>query len=128
MLSLPSSVRIFLATEPTDMRKGFDGLCGVVRRLGLDVFSGHLFVFVSRRGDRVKVLAWERGGFVLWYKRLERGRFRLPRLAAGQTTVALDAAQLGMLVEGIDYGRVRRPRHWEPPRRARKGIDVGAEV
>ena len=110
------------------MRKGFDSLCGVVRRLGLDVFSGHLFVFVSRRGDRMKILAWERGGFVLWYKRLERGRFRLPRLTPGQTTVALDAAQLGMLREGIDYGSVRRPRHWEPPRQSRKGIDSDLKV
>ena len=76
MLSLPpSSVKIFLATTPTDMRRGFDGLSALVTHdLGQDVFAGHLFVFVSRRGNRIKILSWDRGGFVLWYKRLERGR------------------------------------------------------
>ena len=88
MLTLPESVRIYLATAPTDMRKGFDGLSALIEHeLGEDVYSGHLFVFVSRRGDRVKILTWERGGFVLWYKRLERGRFRLPRIAPTQKRV-----------------------------------------
>jgi transposase len=68
MLMLPPSVKIYLATTPTDMRKGHDGLCALVKRdHGDAVFSGHLFVFVSRRGDRCKILAWHRGGFVLWY-------------------------------------------------------------
>lgn len=78
MLLLPSSVRIFLATAPIDMRCGFDKLGRIIVEMGMDVYSGHLFAFVSRRGDRIKVLAWDRGGFVLWYKRLERGRFKLP--------------------------------------------------
>lgn len=121
MLSLPSSVRIFLAAEPTDMRKGFDGLSALVQARGDDVYSGHLFVFVSRRGDRVKVLTWDRGGFVLWYKRLERGRFRLPVLTPGRTTVELDAGELSMLLDGVDLKRVRRPAVWTPP--ARSGID-----
>ena len=64
MLSLPASVRIYLSAEPTDMRKGFDGMSALVTASGLDVFSGHMFVFVSRRGDRAKVLTWQRGGFV----------------------------------------------------------------
>lgn len=116
MLTLPESVRIFLATDPTDMRKGFDGLSGLVEReMGKDVYSGHLFVFVSRRGDRVKILTWERGGFVLWYKRLEKGRFRIPERRPGETSVTLDAGELGMLLEGVDYRRVRRPRRWQPP-------------
>jgi transposase len=68
MLSLPSSVRIFFFDAPTDMRKGFDGLAAMVKASGLELFSGHLFVFLSRRADRVKVLTWQRGGFVLWYK------------------------------------------------------------
>lgn len=115
MLSLPTSVRIFLATEPTDMRKGHDGLFALVRRFGLDPFSGHLFVFTSKGKNRLKILAWTEGGFVVLYKRLERGRFKLPMLAAGETTVRLDATQLTMLLDGIDYSRVRRPKLWQPP-------------
>ena len=109
MLSLPSSVRIYLWTLATDMRKGFDTLGAIVRRSGLDLFSGHLFVFVSRRRDRVKILTWDRGGFVLYYKRLERGRFKLPRMGADRRTVTIDPAQLTMLLDGIDYSRVRKP-------------------
>lgn len=114
MLNLPSSVRVFLSTAPTDMRKGFDGLAAEVGRLGGDVYDGHLYVFVSRRCDRVKVLTWDRGGFVLYYKRLETGRFRMPRVDASTRTVALDAAQLVALLDGVDLSRVRRPRWWAP--------------
>lgn len=81
------------------------------------LFSGHLFVFVSRRGDRVKILSWDRGGLALWYKRLEKGRFRLPRIREGSKSVQMDSGELSMLLEGIDYSRVRRPRRWEPPSR-----------
>ena len=114
VLSLPSSVRVYLCTEATDMRKGFDGLSHLVRQQGFDLFGGHLFVFVSRRRDRIKILTWDRGGFVLYYKRLERGRFKPPAAKAGQQTVRIDPAQLTMLLDGIDYSRVRRPIHWEP--------------
>jgi transposase len=117
MWGIPSSVRIFLFTEPTDMRKGPDGLAALVRQLGEDVYSGHLFVFAARRRDRVKILSWSPGGFVLWYKRLDRGRFRLPKLPAGDRTVSLDAAALGMLLEGIDLDRVSRPEQWLPKSR-----------
>ncbi|MCP4607062.1 MAG: IS66 family insertion sequence element accessory protein TnpB [Proteobacteria bacterium] len=118
MLTLPPSVKIFLYTAPTDMRKGHDGLSAlVVNELKEDVFSGHLFVFVSKRGDRVKILAWDRGGLALWYKRLEKGRFRLPNFSADSTSVSMDATELSMLLEGIDYSKVRRPKQWEPPRR-----------
>jgi Transposase and inactivated derivatives len=105
MLSLPTSVRIYLAAEPVDMRLGFDGLAARVERRGHDVYSGHLFVFIGRRTDRVKILTWSRGGFVLWYKRLERGRFRWPRIDADQSCVALDAGQLAMLLDGVDSTR-----------------------
>ena len=116
MLTLPPSVKIFLFTAPTDMRKGHDGLSAlVVNELGADLFSGHLFVFVSRRGDRVKILAWDRGGLALWYKRLEKGRFRLPTIREGGKSVRMDSGELSMLLEGIDYSKVRRPKHWEPP-------------
>lgn len=119
MLSLPSSVRIYFFAAPTDMRKGFDGLSSLVCASGLDLFSGHLFVFVSRRGDRAKILMWERGGFVLWYKRLEKGCFRRPKVTAGQVQIRLEPDQLTLLLEGIDLQSVRRPKRWEP-----KGIDT----
>lgn len=116
MLSLPASVRVFLFAEPTDMRKGFDGLGALVKASGLDVFSGHLFVFVSRRADRVKVLTWQRGGFVLYYKRLERGRFRRPEVAAGVERISIGADQLHLLLEGFDTRSIRAPKRWEPKR------------
>lgn len=115
MLMLPRSVRIWLATEPVDMRLGHDGLLGIVRAIfRLDPFSGHLFVFLGKRRDRCKILVWDRGGFVLYYKRLERGRFSLPRTVDGSGPVALDATSLAMLLDGIDVSRVRRPAMWEP--------------
>ena len=124
MLSLPASVRIYLFAEPTDMRKGFDGLSALVVASGLDVFSGHLFAFVSRRGDRAKVLTWERGGFVLWYKRLEQGRFRRPEIPEGASRVQLEADQLALLLEGIDQRGIKRPPRWEP----RRKIDTARRV
>ena len=124
MLRLPSSVRIFLASGPTDMRKGFDGLSALVKARGQDVYSGHLFVFVSRRGDRVKVLSWDRGGFVLWYKRLERGRFRLPAMDPETGAVELDSGQLAMLLDGVDLTRVRRQRVWEPQKDGPRRMDT----
>ncbi len=79
MLTLPPSVRVYLALDAVDLRRGHDGLCALVeRRYQLDPHHGHLFAFVGRRRDRIKILYWDRGGFVLVYKRLERGRFRLP--------------------------------------------------
>jgi transposase len=119
VLTLPSAVRIVLATEPVDMRKSIDGLMALVRSgFGEDVYSGHLFVFVSRRGDRVKILTFSRGGFILYYKRLEQGRFRLPQVEAEAHAVRLDATQLAMLLDGIDVAEVKRPAAWEPPKRA----------
>ena len=116
MISLPPAVRIFLATTPTDLRKGHDGLAALVQQhMGQDVFSGHLFVFVSRRGNRIKILCWEKGGFVLWYKRLERGKFRLPHVSSEETVLQLESSELSMLVDGIDYSRVRKPPRWRPP-------------
>ena len=117
MLTLPSAVRIYLSPAPTDMRRGFDGLAGQVTAAGLDVFSGHLFVFLSRDRDRVKILTWDRGGFVLWCKRLERGRFKLPVLDPAARSVMLDAAQLMMILDGIDVAQVRRSKPWTPPSR-----------
>ncbi|RKH02930.1 transposase [Corallococcus sp. CA053C] len=100
------------------MRKSIDGLMALVRTAwDDDVYSGHLFAFVSRRGDRIKVLTWSRGGFVLLYKRLETGRFRLPRVEDEAKAVTLDATQLAMLLDGIDVAEVKRQPAWAPPGR-----------
>ncbi len=116
MLTLPSSVRVFVAAEPTDMRKGVNGLSTLVERHGEDIYSGHLFVFLSRRRDKLKILTWDAGGFVVYYKRLEAGRFKMPRVPTGDTKVVIDPAQLAMLLRGIDLTRVRKPVFWEPMR------------
>ena len=121
MIGLPAGTRILLFAEPTDMRKGHDGLFGLVRAAGEDPLSGDLFVFISRRRDRAKILTFDRGGLVLWYKRLERGRFRHPR--RGEQSMELDATALAMLLDGIDLDRVRRPALWSP-----RGIDKRAVV
>ncbi len=116
MLTLPSSVRVYLAAEPVDLRRGHDGLVALVRNAWrLNPFEGHLFVFLGRRLDRVKILVWDRNGFVLYYKRLSQGRFRMPPIAAGATRVEMDATTLAMLLDGIDVRYVRRPKAWSPP-------------
>ncbi len=114
MIGLPGGTRIWLVAGATDMRKGFDGLSALVQTaLRDDPFSGQLFVFRGRRGDRVKVLWWDGQGLCLYYKRLERGRFVWPRAQDG--VVHLTPAQLSMLLEGIDW---RRPQRTERPRHA----------
>jgi transposase len=115
VLTLPAAVRIFIGSNPIDMRKSIDGLMAIVQEeLREDAYSGHLFVFVSRRADRVKILAWDKGGFVLFYKRLERGQFKLPHIDQGTMAIEIDSTQLAMLLDGIEYGRVRRPKKWRP--------------
>lgn len=116
MLGLSVATRILLFTEAVDMRKGFDGLSAVVMGAGEDVYSGCLYVFLSIRRDRAKILTFHKGGLVLWYKRLDRGRFKV-NLSDGRDRAELDATQLAMLIDGIDFARVRRPKHWEPKRR-----------
>lgn len=122
MLTLPSSVRIYLAAGAVDLRKSIDGLCAIVSERQHDLYSGHLYVFVSRRGDRLKILTWTPGGFLLLYKRLEQGRFRIPKLRDGQVEVEIDATQLAMLLDGIDIKQVQPPRRWTPP--ARQKVDA----
>ena len=116
MLALGPSTRVFLASVPIDMRRGHDGLFAIVKTWGLDPFSGDLFCFVGKRRDRVKVLVWDRGGFLLLYKRLEKGRFQLPRIDASARTATLDATALAMLLDGIDIEYVKRPKLWAPTR------------
>jgi len=121
MISLPSlhtldraqAARIWLATEATDMRCGFDRLAERVRGvIGQDPLSGHYFVFRSRRGDRLKILLWDRDGFLLWYKRLESGVFKLPRVEEGARALELRASELAMILDGIDVSKLRRvPRY-----------------
>ena len=122
MIGIPQSVRILIGTTPIDMRKSIDGLTAIVQaEMREDAYSGHLFVFVSRRCDRVKILAWDKGGFVLVYKRLERGQFKLPHMDPSSMYVEIDATQLAMLLDGIDFGRVRRPERWKPSQTDRGG-------
>jgi transposase len=115
MIGLPSSARIWVAAGATDMRKGFDGLAALVQEtLAEDPFSGQMFVFRGKRGDRVKMLWWDGDGLCLLAKRLERGRFVWPQATSG--SISLSPAQLSMLLEGIDW---RRPeRTWRPERAA----------
>lgn len=113
MLSLPPSVRVFVATEPVDGRKGPDSLMMMARDIfHLDIFSGHLFVFFSKRRDRVRSVYWDRDGIAMWTKRLERGRYRIQR--DDQAIRSIDAAELGLILEGIDLERIRRRPRWTP--------------
>lgn len=118
MFTLPSSVRIFVATEPTDLRKSFDGLSAAVEHaLRRDPMSGHLFVFFNKRRNQVRCLFWDRTGYCVLAKRLARGRFRFTeQLVAGGTSVELESVELSLILEGIELkGAVRRAR-WRPPR------------
>ena len=115
MISLSTSARVFVASAPVDMRRGHDGLFAIIQGWGLDPYSGDLFAFIGRRRDRVKVLVWHRGGFVLLYKRLEKGRFRIPVVKHGESRAVLDTTELAMLLDGIDLAHVRRPPLWSPP-------------
>jgi transposase len=122
MLGLPPSVRIYFASELVDMRKGIDGLRALVEdALKKDPLSGHLFVFVGKSKDKVKILFWDRNGFVLYLKRLERGRFQLPVVDGRTKHVAMDPTQLAMLLDGIDLN-ARRLARWNPS--SDKGIDT----
>jgi transposase len=114
MISLPPTVKIFLATQPADMRKSFDGLKALVEEfLDEDPLSGHLFVFRNRRGDRLKILYWDRDGLAIWYKRLEIGSFRFPRPADDKACrVDVTPADLAMLLDGVDLSSVRRTKRY----------------
>ena len=118
MLSLPPSVRLFVATQPVDGRKGADSLMVIVRDVFQhDPFSGHLFIFFSKRCERVRVVYWDRNGIAMWTKRLERGRFRPAFSADGRIVpAAIEAAELALIVEGIDLAGARRRSRWEPAR------------
>ena len=114
MIGLPSTVKIFLITEPTDMRKGFYTLADIVRKLGKNPLSGHLFVFLSKKCDRCKILFWNDGGYILWYKKLEKGRFKKPKDTSNQKEIYISSSQLTMILEGIDFSKIKKSKRWKP--------------
>lgn len=129
MIGLPSlssldraaSVRIWLASEPADMRQGFDRLAERAALVtGQDPLSGHLFLFRGRGGDRLKILYWDRDGYALWYKRLEEGVFKLPRIVPGTdgsvASVELRGSELAMILDGIDLSSVKRGKRYRRPK------------
>jgi transposase len=120
VLSLPPSVRVFVATQPVDGRKGVDSLMAIVRStLAQDPLSGHLYVFFSKRCDRVRIVYWDRNGFAAWTKRLERGVFHPKFSADGSLSAsAIEAAELALILEGIDLAGARRRPRWEPSKAA----------
>src|SRR6476659_627251 len=114
MLSLPLPVKIFWRKEHTDLRKSFDGLAAHVREeLGHDPFSGHLFIFASKRRNRVKLLYYEKGGFAIWYKRLEGCTCALPSVAGDGKSAQLSVEDFSLLLSGVDPSSVTRRKRYE---------------
>lgn len=113
-LSLLASARIYLCTQPADLRKSFDGLCCLVRTwLASDPLCGACFVFRNRAGDRVKILTFEGDGLSSWYKRLEEGVFRFPAAADGSCRASVLAVDLIMRLDGVDVSRVQRSMRYQ---------------
>lgn len=114
MISIAATSRIFVFTQPTDMRKSFSGLSGIVaQHFDVELLSGHLFLFFNRRCDCIKVLAWDRDGLVIWYKRLESGTFELTSLASEGTSLEIDHVKLSMLLSGIDLASAKRRKRFK---------------
>lgn len=116
MLTLPPSVKIYICTQPVSMHKSFDGLAGMARDvLGENPMAGHLFVFRNKRADKMKILFWDRNGFLLFYKRLERGTFRFPATAKlDQMRIEVEAPELALMLEGIELAGCKRRPRWNP--------------
>jgi transposase len=115
VLTLPPSTRVFVASKPADMRRSFDGLMAMVRDfLGEDPLSGHLFVFRNRAGDRLKILWWDRDGLAIFYKRLEEGGFSFPS-SNGAARLEMSAADLQLVLQGIDPAKVKRAKRYQRP-------------
>jgi transposase len=127
MLTVPRQVKIFVALQPTDMRRGFPGLSGEVQTtLEQDPLSGHLFLFHNRRRDRIKILFWDGDGYVIYYKQISRGTFEFPAPSDPDSRIAqIRASELSMLLDGIELkGRTRRPRYEHPSDQAACSIPV----
>ena len=121
MLSVSSQTRVFLARDAVDMRKSFNGLIGLAESvLEQDPLSGHLFVFINRRRDRIKLLYWGGTGFCIWYQQLEQGGYQLPdATTADEQGIEITATQLSLILDGVDLSSVRqRPRYRLPVDRA----------
>lgn len=113
MIHLPASVRVYLCLKPCDMRKSFDGLHALVREhLQLDAFAGHLYLFFSRRKDRLKVIYWDHDGFAIWAKRLEAGCYAIPAAEPGACRVEMTSEELAALLSGIDLSAVTRRKRY----------------
>jgi transposase len=119
MIHLPASVRVYLCLSPCDMRLSFDGLHALVRdHLQLDAFAGHLYLFASRRKDRLKLLYWDRDGFALWAKRLEEGRYVIPSGEPGARRIEITTEELAALLSGIDLSAATRRKRYRRQKRA----------
>ena len=116
MMTLPPSVKIYVATQPVDARKSFDGLAALVQaEFGLEPLSGHMFGFINRRGHVIQLLFWDRSGFCIVKRRLESGTFRLVREPSGEAThLEIDAAELALMLEGIELKGARRRKRYRP--------------
>ena len=113
MLSVPGNVRVYLCTQPTDMRKSFDGLQGLMMQVfRCNPMDGHLFLFVNRRRDKLKILYWDGDGLAIWYRRLEQGTFQVPQVAEDEKSAEIRSEDLAMLLRGIDYHNVRRRKRY----------------
>jgi transposase len=121
VILLPRSVKVYVATQPVNLRRSFDGLSNVAREvLRKDPLSGHILIFLNRRRNQIKLLVWTRGGFTIVHKRLERGTFApLRAVTPDAACVEIDVHELSMLLEGIAIVRARRSARWEPPMHAR---------
>ena len=116
MISLPHTVKVFLHTPATDLRKGFDALsCLVTTAFAQDPTSGHLFLFVNRRRDRLKILYWDRDGLAIWYKRLETGSFQVPAVSHDAVSVEMSPTQLSLILSGIDIRSARQRKRYQRP-------------
>jgi len=114
VIALTSQTRIFVFTGPTDMRKSFNGLSGLVNEhFDVELLSGHLFLFFNRRRDCVKILAWDRDGLAIWYKRLEAGTFQLSALESGSESLEIDSTKLSLLLSGIDIASAKQRKRYQ---------------
>jgi len=116
VLSLSPGIQVFMAIEPVDLRKGFDGLSAAVQTVfDRNVLDGHLFLFLNRRRDRIKLLWWDRDGLAVFYKRLERGTYEIPQHVTGSKQLRLDATQLSLLLSGVQLSSVKHRRRYALP-------------
>lgn len=107
MLHLSTSCNYYLYSDPADMRKSFDGLCGIIKsQMSLNALNGSVFIFMNRRRTQVKLLLWEGDGFAIYYKRLEQGTFELPAVSGSSATMALDARQLQFILQGVSLRKI----------------------